>query len=246
MGAPSGTEAERAALPLDARIASALAVPTRAGLLRLLRLADAPRTAAELAQDVGLHVNTARAHLELLVEVHLATRTAEAPRGPGRPRVVYAAAPNAPAIPPPPAPQKPADPLDSYRELAALLVDELAASGDAERVALSAGRRWTSVIDGLGWPDRPHTRDEASARLVDLLDRLGFGPSTEPLGDRIYLHACPFAELARRSPTVVCGVHLGLLRGAVDRLRSPLTVAGVDPFIRDTLCVVQVATTATG
>jgi predicted ArsR family transcriptional regulator len=75
--------------------------------------------------------------------------------------------------------------------------------------------------------------------VVDLLERLGFAPSTEPLGDRIYLHACPFAELARRTPTVVCGVHLGLLRGAVDRLGAPVAVTGVDPFVRENLCLVH-------
>ena len=135
-----------------------------------------------------------------------------------------------------------ANAADGYRELASLLVDELAAGVDAERIAVGAGRRWSSLIDELDWPDGTHSVDEARARLVDLLDRLGFAPSTEPMGDRIYLHTCPFAELARRSATVVCGVHRGLLQGAVGRLRTALTISAVEPFVRENLCVVQLTT----
>lgn len=232
-------DSETVALSLDTGVASALAAPSRARLLRVLRAAEAPQTAAELADAVGLHINTARAHLELLVKVRLVTRGTQAPHGPGRPHTVYALAPDAPATPAAPSPA--ADTADGYRELAGLLVDELAAGVDAEQVAVNAGRRWSSVIDELDWPDRAHGVDEARARLVDLLDRLGFAPSTEPMGDRIYLHTCPFAELARRSATVVCGVHRGLLHGAVGRLRTSLTVSAVDPFVRDNLCVVQLA-----
>lgn len=239
-GSPSGVGAA-ATLPLDTRVANALAVPSRARLLHLLRVAEAPQTATDLASAVGLHVNTARAHLEVLVEARLVTRTAETPHGPGRPHVVYAVAPDAPATSALAPPQSPADTAAGYRELASVLVDELAAGVNAEQIAVNAGRRWSSLIDGLGWPDRPHTPDEARARLVDLLDRLGFAPSTEPLGDRIYLHACPFAELARRSAAVVCGIHRGLLQGAVGRLEAPLAVSAVDPFVRDNLCVVRLS-----
>ncbi len=225
---------------LDTRVASALAVPSRARLLQELRAAGTPQTAADLAGVVGLHVNTVRAHLEQLVDVRLVTRTAQTPHGPGRPCVVYAVAPDAPSTPAL-APAQPVDAAAGYRELAGLLVEQLAAGADAERVAVSLGHRWSSVIDELDWPDRPHTEDESRARLVELLDRLGFAPSTEPLGDRIYLHACPFAELARRHATVVCGIHRGLLQGAVGRLQTRLSVSSVDPFVRDNLCVVSLA-----
>ncbi|MBN1174318.1 MAG: hypothetical protein JXA67_19265, partial [Micromonosporaceae bacterium] len=67
---------------------------------------------------------------------------------------------------------------------------------------------------------------------------------TEPLSDRIHLHACPFADLARTNPTVVCGVHLGLLRGAIDRLRTPLTVAALEPLPHHDRCLLRLSTTA--
>lgn len=231
-------------LPLDPEWVSALAVPSRAQLLRVLRAAAAPQTVAELADAVGLHVNTARAHLELLVKARLVARSADSPHGPGRPRTVYALAPDAPATVTALSPAAETD--GRYRELASALVDELAANVNADWfavIAVNAGRRWASIIDEMDWPDRAHTADEARARLVELLARLGFKPSTEPLGDRIYLHTCPFAELARRNPAVVCGVHRGLVQAAVGRLRTPLTVSAVSPFARDNVCVIQLGTT---
>jgi predicted ArsR family transcriptional regulator len=236
MGGPP----DEAQVPVGTQIAHALAVPTRAQLLELLCTAEEPRSASDLAASVGLHVNTVRSHLELLVKARLATRRADAPRGPGRPHIVYAAIPHALTCVGSFAPDRSGD---GYRDLATVLVDELGSMPDADQLALDAGRRWSSVIDGLGWPDLPRSADDACACLVDLLDRLGFVPTTEPMGDRIYLHACPFSDLARRSTTVVCGIHLGLMRAAADRLHSPLAVATIDPFVRADLCVVQLTTT---
>ena len=225
---------------MDSRMAQVLAVPTRVQLLRLLRDGAAPMSAADLAGATRLHVNTVRSHLELLVDVGLATRTIEAPTGPGRPHVVYRADGRHPGLGAAPVDlPAPADPAASYRDLAAVLVNELATRDDPAGVAVEAGRRWAGVIEEMGWPERPHDAVETVSRLVELLARLGFAPSTEPLGDRIYLHACPFVELARANPTVVCGVHLGLLRGAAERLGAPLTATAVDPFIRDDLCLVR-------
>jgi predicted ArsR family transcriptional regulator len=41
-----------------------------------------------VAEVVGLHQNTVRGHLDVLVDAGYAVRRAEAPRGPGRPRIV--------------------------------------------------------------------------------------------------------------------------------------------------------------
>lgn len=249
-----GRDAEPDQPLIDPRVASALAVPTRARLLTVLRAVDLPRGVVELAETVGLHPNTTRAHLEVLVEAGLVERAAQTPHGPGRPQVMYQAVAGtgagvmgaAGAIDANgPATNRTATNGPGANEhcmhLAAALVDEVAASAEASRIAVDAGRRWAEVIDRLDWPDREHRPEEAVTRLVDLLGRLGFEPSTEPLGDRIYLHACPFARLARRSTTVVCGAHLGLLRAGLERLRTSVRVAAVDPFVREDLCVVRLA-----
>ena len=66
--------------------------PTRARVLVLLQEAQAPASAAEVAERLGLHPNTARFHLEALAGRDLVTRERERldVATPGRPRVLYA------------------------------------------------------------------------------------------------------------------------------------------------------------
>ena len=49
--------------------------------------------------------------------------------------------------------------------------------------------------------------------MTNLLDEIGFQPELTPDGTAILLHHCPFHELARDRPEIVCNIHLGLLRG---------------------------------
>ena len=68
-----------------------LASTSRMAVLELLRSRAQPLGVGEVAQHVGLHQNTVRSHLDLLVDAGYAIRRSEAPSGPGRPRVVYEA-----------------------------------------------------------------------------------------------------------------------------------------------------------
>src|SRR5690606_18199482 len=65
-----------------------------------LELARSPRplTTAEIADTLGLHVNTVRPHLERMREVGLLDVTTEARRGVGRPHHLYGLAPDAPSL----------------------------------------------------------------------------------------------------------------------------------------------------
>ena len=65
-----------------------LASTSRMAVLDLLRASDNALGVLEVAEHVGLHQNTVRSHLDLLVEAGYAMRRTEAPSGPGRPRVV--------------------------------------------------------------------------------------------------------------------------------------------------------------
>jgi len=58
--------------------------------------------------------------------------------------------------------------------------------------------------------------------VVTLLDELGFAPSADARVSVVRLRRCPLLEAAHRNPEVVCSVHLGLVRGALDEL-------GADP-----------------
>jgi predicted ArsR family transcriptional regulator len=112
---------------------------TRAALLEVLTAARRPLSSAELASATGMHVNTVRPHLEILVHTGAAARSADAGGRPGRPVVRYRAVPAEPEAPAP----EPAGllPDDAVQRLAGLFVDlGFAAEVDAvgDRVLLRA------------------------------------------------------------------------------------------------------------
>lgn len=211
---------------------AALSASSRRRLLDLLA-ADGPTDAASLAAAVELHVSTARFHLDVLERAGLIRRTAGRTGRPGRPRQVYSVA--AASVP-----------GASYRQLAAVLVDALAADQDADpdadpdvgpQWAEQAGRRWAlmelSAGDALSW-------DDGTRRVGELFERVGFAPRLidDAAARHLELDACPFRDLARAYPQVICRMHLGLLRGSLDRLGVALAErAGLRPFVEPELCV---------
>ena len=86
---------------------------------------------------------------------------------------------------------------------------------------------------------------EAVQAAVQILDDLGFEPEPDPAADpdRILLHRCPFAEVARENRSVICGIHLGMLKATFERLDTSLEVTGLDSFVTDDplLCIVRLA-----
>jgi predicted ArsR family transcriptional regulator len=189
-----------------------------------------PMTVGDVAAAVGLHVNTARFHLDGLVDAGLASRESEHREQPGRPRTLYAADPD----------RAPAG-RRSYRLLAEILTSYLA--GRTRRPvesALAAGTEWGRFLARRPKPFRRVGAGEARTQLVSVLDEVGFDPEAVRRGrtDQVVLHQCPFREIARDQPDVVCSVHLGLMRGLLDELDAPLQVERLDPHLDGTVrCV---------
>ena len=75
--------------------------------------------------------------------------------------------------------------------------------------------------------------------MARLLDEEGF--AAEPHGNEIHMRRCPFHDLAETNPEIVCGVHLGLMAGALEELGSDLEVEGLDVFVRPDLCIARTA-----
>lgn len=208
----------------------------RAVVLGVLHSAPGPVPAREIAERTGLHLNTARFHLDRLVADGLAVRAAEGSAGgaaratPGRPRVLYAAAGPGP------------DPR-SYALLAEMLTGLVAELQDAGPIVTRTGRAWGRHLVDRPAPSERLDATEATARLVRVLDGIGFRPQAEvvPTGVHLLLHHCPFREVAERHANVVCGMHLALIEGALDELRAPLRVTGLDPFLGPNLCRARLA-----
>ncbi len=208
---------------------TALAVASRRRLLEILRSAEQPVDAAALAMSIGVHVTTVRFHLDVLEDAGLVQRRPERAGRPGRPRQLYRAIPAG----------------DGNRQLVEVLAGALAAEPGAADFAERAGRRWADheVAEGAG----SSTWEEATGRLGQLFDRLGFAPVLvdQPDRRRWELHACPFRALAESHPQVVCTVHLGLMRGALERLHVDQTPS-LQPFVTPDLCVAEVPRPLTG
>jgi predicted ArsR family transcriptional regulator len=58
------------------------------------------------------------------------------------------------------------------------------------------------------------------------------------------MRRCPFHDLAEVNPGVVCGVHRGLVGGALAELGSKATVTSLDVFPRPGVCVLRLGPAA--
>ena len=188
--------------------------PRRAQIVSVLEGAPEGLDASELGRRVGLHPNTVRWHLDVLARAGLVTSAAEGRGAPGRPRRLYRLVPA----------------RDDYRSLASVLVATLAADEAGPDACARAGRDWgVALADGLAG------RDDPVGAVTGILAEHGFEP--EASAAAITMRRCPFLELAKTSPAVVCAVHRGLIDGALRTLGSPLTVAALEIFPRPDACV---------
>lgn len=210
----------------------ALADPSRARILAELADAEA-LDARELAQQVGLHVNTVRVHLNALAEAGLVSTETQPPQGRGRPRVVYRATPAAGDAG-----------SRHYRLLAEILTVLVARFGpDAADQLEEIGAVWGQYLVDSPAPFAAISDKEAVERLLTLLDQAGFQPELDTAGRvrRILMRPCPFLELARAHQDVICPIHLGLMRGALAELGATTRATKLEPFVQPDLCVARLA-----
>ncbi|MFV0252551.1 MAG: helix-turn-helix transcriptional regulator [Beutenbergiaceae bacterium] len=181
---------------------------------------------ADIADAMSLHSNTIRGHLDALTQQGLVTRRQAPAVGRGRPAHLYTAAAS---------PQRTRHP---HAELAASLASELASiSPDPSATARAAGNRWGSQLANELKPESP-PQVPARERLIPLLDTLGF--AAEDDGDVIRLRQCPLLATARRHTEIVCGVHTGLVEGALDAMGGDGQVT-LEPFAEPGCCRLRIS-----
>jgi predicted ArsR family transcriptional regulator len=202
---------------------------SRARVLELLRAAHSPLGVQEVANRSGLHPNTARFHLDGLVEAGLATREPQARAAPGRPSMAYRAAGSS-------------GPAGGrrYRLLAEMLTSLISGTmPEPGKAAEQAGREWGAYLTEEPPPYQRPGAHEAIGELSAILDELGFAPDAVADGRqyRLCLRQCPFREVAQQHRDIVCALHLGLMKGALARMRAPVTADRLEPFVEPSLCV---------
>jgi predicted ArsR family transcriptional regulator len=181
---------------------------SRARVLNVLREAERPARLADLTAATGLSANAVRSHLQRLL-ADGAVQAAHDPdhSGPGRPANLYLASP-----------MHTADPVSAYRLLAALLVGALDQADPA--LVSNAGRAWAAAVSPV---KTGGSSPEPFSAVRELLERGGFAPRVSADGAVLELHRCPFVDLAAVAPGVVCGLHLGMVTGALEQIGAAVT-----------------------
>jgi predicted ArsR family transcriptional regulator len=204
-------------------------VGRRSGVLRVLRAANAPMSIIAIADELDVHPNTVRFHLDTLVSTGRVEQVTADRRGPGRPALMFQATRR----------MDPGGPR-RYRVLAEILVGGLASDEDAEAKALAAGRAWGRQLRPPPLSSETLDAEESIEHLVDMLDDFGFAP--ERGGDlQVRLRHCPFLELAETQQGVICPIHQGIMQGALETWKAPVTVDRLESFVEPDLCLVHMS-----
>lgn len=223
---------------------AALASEPRRRVLALLTDSSGPLDVATVAAGIGLHVTTARFHLEQLELAGLVARQINRAGGRGRPQVLFSAV------------ATPVPVEEAQHQLTQALAAVISQDDDGGRArSVRAGEVWstrfTAEADaapadgpGAGGPvsDAPASSApaaELAPPLLDVLTEIGFEPELRAEENTIALTACPFRAEARANPDVVCSVHLGLIKGIARSLGHDADDIRLTPFVTPTLCLVH-------
>lgn len=221
-------------MPTDTTAAKAAVGPPgrRDVILQMLRVSAEPRSISNVADELGVHPNTVRFHIDGLLRAGRVEQVLGDSAGPGRPPVLFRASRR----------MDPTGPTN-YQLLASILTRYVAADPDAAAIAAQLGRSTSAALVTSSGRRRAPSKTQAVKELVELLADLGFEPEPAegPRTREIRLRHCPFQNLAEQHGEVVCSVHLGLMQGALTAMRAPVAVNRLDPFVEPDLCVARLA-----
>jgi len=215
---PELERALRRVVELDGADASQrnVLVGARRVIVDFLCINTDPQTVEAIANSAGLHVNTTRHHLDVLIAADFVERVTQAPTGRGRPRVLYTASALVTA---------------PYADLEERLRTAFAGN-NADEVAIETARAWAEHAP------RPHpaaTPDEAVASAVDALNAVGFQAHSDEVGDTITLAECPYASLISEHPAI-CTIHAELMSTLLKETGQPVSLNKFEVHVRPGVC----------
>src|SRR5215204_5347466 len=221
-----GSNQDRQAMAAIALLADEL----RQRLYRFVAAQPGPVTRDEAAAAVGTSRKLAAFHLDKLVDAGLLEATAPDPAsrrpGPGRTPKAYQPAATELAI---------SVPQRRYDLLGDVLAQAIVADGPASSARLAAHQLARERGQALGervWTQRRLGRlgpERALTVLSELLGACGYAPTRAPTQLQLLLRNCPFQQLARRAPELVCGLNHQFLAGLLAGLRTRRVDAVLQP-----------------
>ena len=232
-------------------ITDAFGDPTRRSIYLFARENSGPDadgvTASMVADEVGVHANVARHHLDKLAAGgYLEVATTKSPGRAGRPSKRYLAVGD--ALSESELPVRSDDLLLSLlgRALDRLPHDE--AEKMAEDVGAEYGRAMADGLTGSQLQAGRRSLRSAMRAVADALTAHGFAAHAEGRNDRLRIinNHCPFGDVAAEHP-VICAVDRGMVRGMLTALYdveadSDLGVVTTDSSLAagDTFCSTSV------
>ena len=192
------------------RVVNALRDPTRRRILLALIRDGRPRSIDELAQLADVHRTVAFGHAERLVDLGYLDKSRRRGRV-GKPASLYSVRVGLLSL---------TYPARQFAVLAGLLGTGLSSLGTRGRAAARA----TGVEFGEALA---HPGAASSAHALVPLQHLGAEYAVD--GDRITAANCVFLEACNDARDVVCGLHAGILEGALHRAGVNVQVEPLGP-----------------
>jgi predicted ArsR family transcriptional regulator len=221
-------------------ITHAFGDPTRRGIYLFARERVEGVTAAQVAEQFGLHPNVARHHLDKLAAggyLEVAVERAEG-AGAGRPSKRYrSAADGGPQVP-----VRADDLVLALLGKALALLPHDQAEAMAEAVGEEYGRAMAAGLTGADLQHGQRSLRSAMQAVADALTAHGFAAHAQQRNNelRIISHHCPFGEVAIEHP-VICAVDRGMVRGMLSALYGDTDVATEASLPRgDAFCATSV------
>jgi len=202
-------------------VLSSLDDPVRARLYQIVSASPEPTGRDEAAAAAGIGRPLAAYHLDRLVELGLLTACYQRPEGrtgpgAGRPSKLYSRSGHEFAV------TVPQREYELAARLLAVAVDDDPAGGS--RTALvQAARHY-----GASMASHSQAGVSAGQAVQTALARHGFEPRRDEDGT-IRLGNCPFHQLAKLHPQLICGMNLALIDGLIDGMGAPAMHATLSP-----------------
>jgi predicted ArsR family transcriptional regulator len=198
-----------------------LTEPVRRALYLYVAAQRRPVSRAEAAAARGVPRTVAAFHLDKLVEAGLlqvshGRTTGRRGPGAGRPAVLYSRAERQHEL---------SIPARSYALASRLLADAVEEAGADPLLHVVADREGERQGRAEAVPTNEAPPDLEAVAAA--LERRGYEPVRE--GERLWARNCPFHELSRANPPVICGMNLALVTGLVRGLGARGVEARMDP-----------------
>jgi predicted ArsR family transcriptional regulator len=205
-------------------ITNAFGDPTRRSIYLFARDHEHGVTAAQVAEQVTVHPNVARHHLDKLAAggyLEVAVERAEG-AGAGRPSKRYRVV----AAPANDVPVRSDDLVLSLLGKALALLPADSAEAMAEEVGTEYGRAMAQGLTGSDLAAGQRSLRSAMQAVADALTAHGFAAHADQRNNqlRIVNNHCPFGDVAIEHP-VICAVDRGMVRGMLGALYGDADVS---------------------